>query len=43
VQHKETIKNFVKALTEYIKNNMNGTVVIMGGTDGCGKLIIENA
>lgn len=43
MQHKETIKNFVKALTEYIKNSMNGTVVLMGDNDGWGKLIIENA
>lgn len=42
MQHKETIKNFVKALTEYIKNSMNGTVVLMGDNDGWGKLIIEN-
>jgi len=43
VQHKQTIKDFVKALTEYIQNNMNGSIVIMGDNDGWGKLIIENA
>ena len=40
VQHKQTIKDFVKALTEYVQNNMNGNVVIMGDDDGWGKLII---
>ena len=42
MQHKQTIKDFVKALTEYVQNNMNGNVVIMGDDDGWGKLIIEN-
>lgn len=43
MQHKQTIKDFVKALTEYVQNSMNGTVVIMGNNDGWGKLVIENA
>ncbi|MDH5764449.1 MAG: response regulator [Gammaproteobacteria bacterium] len=43
MQHKQTIKDFVTALTEYVQNSMDGTVVIMGDNDGWGKLIIENA
>ena len=43
VQHKQTLKDFITALAEYVQNNMNGNVVIMGDNDGWGKLIIENA
>jgi len=41
VQHKQTIEDFVKALSEYVQNGMSGSVVIMGQEDAWGKVVIE--
>ena len=43
MQYKQTLTKFVNAMTEYVENNMDGSIVIMGNDDGWGKLIIEDS